>query len=241
MPSAAPVRIHLVMGGRSYSRSYGSHPEQVADLVLPAGDGPFPVVVLVHGGFWRARYRRDLMADLADDLAARGMAAWNVEYRRLDAGGGWPATVDDVLAAIDHLAELQIGDDVTVVGHSAGGHLALLAGAEGRASRVVGQAAVSDVAEGVRLGLGDGVVERFAGGAPLDRASPIERAPLDVPVLLVHGTDDEDVPVSMSEAFAAKGGDVTLSVREGEGHFEHIDPGSQAGGEVVSWLEAAAS
>ena len=227
------------MGRRSYSRRYGSHPEQVADLVLPEGPGPFRVVVLVHGGFWRARYRRDLMADLADDLAARGLAAWNIEYRRLDADGGWPAAADDVLAAIDHLAalpEVEVGAGIAVVGHSAGGHLALLAGAEGRAGRVVGQAAVSDLEEGIRLGLGDGVVARFADGAPLDVASPIRRAPLDVPVLLIHGTDDDTVPASMSEAFAAKGGDVTLSVRPGEGHFEHIDPQSGAWKEAAAWL-----
>ena len=228
------------MGRRSYSRRYGPHAEQVADLVLPAGDGPFPVVTLIHGGFWRARYRRDLMAPLADDLAARGLAAWNVEYRRLDAGGGWPESAQDVLAALDHLGDmdepLDLDGGVAVVGHSAGGHLALLAGAERRAARVVGQAAVSDLEEGRRLGLGAGVVDRFADGAPLDEASPIRRAPLGVPVLLVHGAEDDVVPASMSEAFAARGGDVALSIRPGEGHFEHIDPRSAAWEEVVRWL-----
>ena len=73
-----------------------------------------------------------------------------------------------------------------------------------------------------------GVVDDFAGGA-LDEASPIERAPLGVPVLLVHGTEDEDVPASLSERFAARGGDVTLSLREGEGHMEHIDPRAAPG------------
>jgi acetyl esterase/lipase len=228
------------MGRRSYSRRYGSHREQVADLLLPEGAGPFRVVVLVHGGFWRARYGRDLMAALADDLAARGLAAWNVEYRRLDAGGGWPQSAEDVLAAIDHLrgldAPLALDEGAAVVGHSAGGHLALIAGAEGRASRVVAQAAVSDLEEAVRLRLGDGAVERFCDGAALDAASPIRRAPLPVPVLLVHGAQDDTVPAAMSEAFAARGGDVTLRVRRGEGHYEHIDPRSGAWAEVVAWL-----
>ena len=219
------------MGRRSYLRRYGTHPEQVAELSLPEGPGPFPVVALVHGGFWRNRYRRDLMEGLVDDLVARGRAAYNVEYRRLDAGGGWPQSARDVVAAIDDL-----GEPVDVVGHSAGGHLALIAAAEGRAERVVGQAAVTDLAEGARLRLGDGVVGRFADGADLDEASPIRRAPLPVPVLLVHGADDDTVPASMSEAFAARGGDVTLSVRAGEGHFEHIDPASGAWAEVVTWL-----
>jgi acetyl esterase/lipase len=221
------------MEGRSYLRRYGSHPEQVAELRLPGGPGPHRVVALIHGGFWRNRYRRDLMDGLAADLVARGRAAYNVEYRRLDAGGGWPQSAQDVIAAIDDL-----GEEVDVVGHSAGGHLALIAAAEGRARRVVGQAAVSDLEEGIRLRLGDGVVERFAAGADLDAASPIRRAPLSVPVLLVHGTEDDDVPASMSEAFAARGGDVTLSLRAGEGHYEHIDPASAAWAEAVRFLEA---
>jgi acetyl esterase/lipase len=226
------------MGRRSYLREYGTHPEQVAELTLPDGPGPFPVVALVHGGFWRARYRRNLMDALADDLVTRGLAAYNVEYRRLDAGGGWPESAQDVLAAIDALREVEEvrGDAVDVVGHSAGGHLALIAGAEGRAKRVVGQAAVADVEAGIAQDLGDGVVKRFADGADLDEVSPIRRAPLDVPVLLVHGADDDTVPPSHSEAFASKGGDVALRVRAGEGHFEHVDPASGAWEEVATWL-----
>ncbi|HEV2062512.1 MAG TPA: alpha/beta fold hydrolase [Solirubrobacteraceae bacterium] len=219
------------MPRRSYLRRYGSHAEQVAELTLPEGDGPFRVVALIHGGFWRARYRRDLMDALADDLVARGLAAYNVEYRRLDAGGGWPESAQDVLAAIDDL-----GEQVDVVGHSAGGHLALIAGAEGRARRVVGQAPVADVAAAIEQGLGDGVVARFAGDAPIEEVSPVERAPLAVPVLLVHGEHDDTVPPSQSEALAARGGDVTLSVRPGEGHYEHIDPHSGAWREVAAFL-----
>ena len=171
------------------------------------------------------------MDALVDDLVARGLAAYNVEYRRLDAGGGWPESAQDVVAAIDHL-----GEQVDVVGHSAGGHLALIAGAEGRAKRVVGQAAVADVEAGIADNLGDGVVKRFADGADLDEVSPVRRAPLDVPVLLVHGAEDDTVPPSQSEAFAARGGDVRLSVRAGEGHFEHIDPRSGAWEEVATFL-----
>jgi acetyl esterase/lipase len=226
------------MGRRSYLRRYGTHPEQVADLHLPDGDGPFAVVALIHGGFWRARYRRNLMDGLVEDLVARGLAAYNVEYRRLDAGGGWPEAGEDVVAALDALrAEGEVlGDEVDVVGHSAGGHLALIAGAEGRARRVVGQAPVADVKLGIEQDLGDGVVGRFAGDAAMSDVSPVERAPLDVPVLLVHGERDDTVPPSQSEAFAARGGDVTLRVREGEGHFEHIDPSSGAWKEVATFL-----
>jgi acetyl esterase/lipase len=219
------------MGRRSYLRRYGTHPEQVAELTLPDGDGPFRVVALIHGGFWRARYRRNLMDALADDLVARGLAAYNVEYRRLDAGGGWPESAHDVVAAIDDL-----GERVDMVGHSAGGHLALIAAAEGRARRVVGQAPVADVEAAIEHGLGDGVVARFADGAEMDEVSPLRRAPLDVPVLLVHGADDDTVPPSQSEAFAARGGEVVLKLRAGEGHFEHIDAGSKAWEEVAAFL-----
>jgi acetyl esterase/lipase len=241
--------MQAAMPRRSYSYAYGPHPEQVADLHLPAivegpgpapnfveGPGPAPkVVVLIHGGFWRARYGKELMTPLAEDLAERGMAAWNVEFRRLDKDGGWPATAEDVAASIDFLRDELGHEPIAAVGHSAGGHLALLMA--DRVPRIVGQAAVSDLVEGSRLGLGGGVVDDFAGGA-LREASPIERAPLGVPVLLVHGTEDEDDTATLYERFAACGGDVTLSLREGERHMEHIDPTSGAWQEVVAWLTA---
>jgi len=229
------------MARRSYLHRYGTHPEQVADLTVPAGadpDGPLRPVVLLHGGFWRERFRRDLMAPLAADLARRGVASWNVEYRRLDCGGGWPETVEDVRAAVDHLRDGLGHAPRAAVGHSAGGHLALLLG--DRVPAIVAQAAVTDVEEAMRRRLGDGgdVAERFARGGPLAELSPIRQAPLPVPVLLVHGTADDSVPPDFSERFAARGGDVTLSLRPGEGHFEHIDPASGAWAEAVAWVEA---
>ena len=183
--------------------------------------------MLLHGGFWRERYRRDLMAPLAEDLVARGLGAYNVEYRRLDCGGGLPETVDDVRAAIAHL-RAEGHDPIGAIGHSAGGHLALISGLDA----IVGQAAVSDLREGVRLNLGDGVVERFAGADPPAEHDPIRNAPLDAQVLLIHGADDDTVPASMSAGFP--GADVRI--RPGEGHFEHIDPRSGAWKEAVEWI-----
>ena len=217
---------------------YGPHAEQVADLHLPEGGETPGVVVLLHGGVWRKRYDRSLMRPLAEDLVARGLGAWNVEYRRLHSGGGWPVTAEDVGAAIDHLITVLGHAPLAAVGHSAGGHLALLQA--DRVPRIVAQAAVTDLEEASRLGLGDGVVDRFAGGA-LAAASPIARAPLPVPVLLVHGTEDDTVPASLSERFAARGGDVTLSLRHGEGHMEHIDPRSAAWDEAVAWVTSGAT
>ena len=112
------------------SHPYGSDPSQLGELFLPSGTGPFGVVVVVHGGYWKAQYDRSLMTDLCLDLAAHGLAAWNLEYRRIGSGGGWPATLLDVAAGVDLLADLEAPLDlsrVVAVGHSAGGQLALWA------------------------------------------------------------------------------------------------------------------
>jgi dipeptidyl aminopeptidase/acylaminoacyl peptidase len=207
--------------------------------------------VLIHGGCWRPRYDRHLMDALAADLAARGWSAWNVEYRRvgLRAGGGWPETGADVAAAIDHLAELDTPLDlarVAAVGHSAGGHLALWAAGRDDArvplAAVVGQAAISDLEAASTQGVCGGMVEQLVGGSPKrmpDRyraASPARRLPLRVPALLVHGDRDDTVPVQMSRDFAAAAG-CDLAELAGDGHYEHLEPGSRAWATVVEWLE----
>jgi len=191
------------------------------------------------------------MDDLAADLAARGWAAWNVEYRRvgLGGGGGWPETGADVAAAIDHLAELDAPLDlgrVAAVGHSAGGHLALWAAGRSDArvplTAAVGQAAISDLDRAAAAGVCGGMVERLLGGTPArvpDRyreASPARRLPLQIPALLVHGGRDDAVPVEMSRRFAAEAG-CDLVVLEADGHFEHLEPGSRAWATVIEWLE----
>src|ERR1700677_1310495 len=118
-------------GGMCTSRMkvfrYGAEPEQFGELWLPAAPATGTVVV-VHGGFWRARYDLSLGRPLAADLAARGYAAWNLEYRRSGGGGGWPTTFEDVAAGIDLLAALPVETSrVVAVGHSAGGHLGVWA------------------------------------------------------------------------------------------------------------------
>jgi acetyl esterase/lipase len=238
--------------------SYGPGRQHVMDLRLPDGPGPHPVALVVHGGFWRARYRRDLMDALCDDLAGRGWASANVEYRRVGrlrgGGGGVPQTLEDVAAALDHLASVTAPLDlsrVVSVGHSAGGHLALWAaaprpGARVRCAGAVGQAAVSDLERAAELGLGAGIVRRFCGGGPEQvperyrQASPAALLPLGIPQLLVHGERDDVVPASLSRGYAAAaraGGDeVALVLRPEDGHFEHIDPASGAWEAVTTWL-----
>jgi acetyl esterase/lipase len=223
------------------------------------------VAVLVHGGFWRARYRLRLEDGLVADLAARGWAVWNLEYRRLGlrSRGGWPATFEDVAAGIDHLGKLDEPLDlarVVGIGHSAGGHLALWAaarrglpaGAPGaepsvRLAGAVAQAGVVDLREAARLGLSRRAAERLLEGPPMkwpgryDLASPLERLPLGLPQLLVHGDADEVVPIGLSRSYAdraAYGGDPCELVElPGCGHMEHLDPESGAWAAVLDWLE----
>jgi acetyl esterase/lipase len=216
---------------------YGEHPSQVAELFEPAGE-PRGAAVLIHGGFWRAAYDRHLMDELCRDLAARAWAAWNLEYRRLGNGGGWPETFDDVEAGIG-----AIGASNTLllaIGHSAGGHLALWAAARRLVTHAVAQAGVVDLAEAARLGLSGGVVDELVPPELYDRASPGAMLPLGVPQLLVHGEEDDTVPVAMSRAYhaaaVAAGDDVSLVTLPGVGHFEHLDPASDAWRAVVEWL-----
>jgi acetyl esterase/lipase len=222
--------------------------------------------VVLHGGFWRARYSRKLMRPLCRDLAGRGWIAWNVEYRRLGrvSGGGWPTTFADVAAAIDHLAEIRTDarldlGRVVAIGHSAGGHLAVWAaartglpeGAPGTAPRVpvtaaVAQAGVVDLRLAWELRLSEGVVGDLLGGGPEEYgaryalASPAERVPLGVPVLLTHGLRDEIVPPSVTASYAetarAAGDEVEIVELAGEDHFGHIDPANPLWAAVVQWL-----
>jgi acetyl esterase/lipase len=225
--------------------AYGAHESQWGELYLPRGAGKVPVVVVVHGGFWRQRYAADLGTKLAQDLAATPpfVAAWNIEYRRVGGGGGFPATLEDVAAAVDALAgpvQQAAGGRldltrVAAVGHSAGGHLVgwlasrhrLPAGAPGASPRVrlkgaVPQAGVLDLVDGVAQGLGAGAVEAFMGGKPdtlakeYALASPIALLPAGVPVICVHGDADDTVPIRQSERYvvaARAAGDPARLVR----------------------------
>jgi dipeptidyl aminopeptidase/acylaminoacyl peptidase len=239
---------------------YGRARGQFGELFLPHGDAPFPVAVVLHGGFWKAQYGRKQTHRICADLAARGWAAWNVEYRRLGrlSGGGYPATIDDVAAAVDHLADIPAHaagaldrERVVAIGHSAGGHLAAWLATRKRprvpVRGVVAQAGVVDLLMASELRLSNGIVHRLLGGTPSEvperytRASPAEHLPLGVPVLLTHGGRDDIVPAEMSERFAtaarAAGDDVRLVVAPDSGHFGQLDPGHALWRAVTEWLD----
>ena len=236
------------MGAR---HPYGEHPSRFVELAGPSGA---PLVVLLHGGWWRARHGLGLMAPLADDLVARGRRVANVEFRRIDGdrdrvgdgdGGGWPTTFEDVLAALDLLAGLGEGRP-TLVGHSAGGHLALLAARQRDVAGVAALAPITDLVACAREGLGEDATPAFVGGWPHERpedyraASPITNVPIGVPVLVVQGDSDERVPAAQTGRFVAAaraaGDAVELVTVEGGDHFVVIDPGAPVWGRVVAWM-----
>jgi acetyl esterase/lipase len=247
--------------------AYGGDPSQFGEYTAPTGTGVAKgLVVIVHGGYWRSQFGLDLGRPLAAALVSAGWAAWNIEYRRIGDGGGWTSTFDDVAMAMDHVSQFASAripaDKIFALGHSAGGQLAawlaarpgLPAGAPGagptvRLAGVVSQAGVLDLASAVRLG--DGAVVDLLGGTPRtvpDRyaiASPVQRVPLRVPVICVHGTSDEVVPISQSEAFvqrAKAAGDKAELVRvDGADHGSLIDvrtPGGKASIAALNRLAA---
>jgi acetyl esterase/lipase len=265
MSRARWIQHYLFTRGRCFR--YGADRSQAGDLHLPAGTGPHPVIVLIHGGSWHKRYGRAVMRALAADLVMRGWAVWNIEYRRIGNGGGWPETFADVAAAIDHLDGLHPALDlgrVNVLGHSAGGQLALWAagrtklptGAPGAIAgrprvpiaRAISLAGVCDLAGAYKQWHG-GAVRALMGGSPdrlpdrYDVADPLRRVPLAMPVLLVHGVLDETVSVDLSRNYAraagAAGGEVELLEIEGEAgrHRAFVDPRGAGWAPVAARLE----
>ncbi|WP_031509942.1 alpha/beta hydrolase family protein [Streptomyces megasporus] len=216
----------------SVSERYGPHPSQVIDLYGPEDA---PLVAVLHGGFWREVYDRAHLSPLAAALAdGHGARVALVEYRRVGGGGGWPHTAADVEHALAHLAGL--GEVRALVGHSAGGHLALWAAARGAVTgTVVAVAPVADLARAHELGLSKGAVAELLGGAErveslLPEADPMRLPPPDpeaVDVVLLHGTEDADVPVELSRRYAAARG-ARLVELPGTGHYAPVTPGTAA-------------
>lgn len=233
--------------------SYGEARAQFGHLYLPDNDSR-GTVVLVHGGAWAPDKDLSLVTPVAKDLKSQGYTVWSVEYRRLgEEGGGWPGTFEDVGAAIDFLPTLaedeeQVDPDhVVVVGHSAGGTLALWSGSQGDAAvtplGIVSLAGFTDLAACVEEDLLTGACSRVMGGTPdqvpdhYAEASPIELLPLGIRQSLVHGEEDDIVPVRQSEDYVvaaqAAGDAASFHGVPAAGHFQLIDVGHPAYHEVV--------
>lgn len=225
---------------------YADHPEALIDVFLPASLGrpvsPNPLVVLLHGGFWRAEFDRVHLRPLANALKARGQVVATPEYRRVGAGGDWPTTGYDVeaaLAALPRLLTAATGGwvDVTtpyvLAGHSAGGHLALWAGLRagaGQIDSIVALAPVSDLRYAATARMGDGAVIDLMGGAPdqfpdhYAEADSLALLPADVPVTIIQGTADKQVAVQMNRRVADAAPSIRYVELSGVGHFALIDP-----------------
>ena len=224
---------------------YGEHPDQTIELRLPAVEARGLALVL-HGGFWRARFTSRTMVALSVALAEEGWATANVEYRRLGPGA-WRPMLDDVLGARRALSRF---DRVVALGHSAGGHLALWLAAEGAVDAVVALGGVCDLVTAAGARLGNAAVQELLGGEPAELADayavadPAGRLPLGVPQRLVHGAADDDVPIGHVEAYAARAraaGDDCRVVALEAGHFEVIDPRTAAWAAVAETARSLAS
>ncbi len=206
--------------------AYGPEPLQFGDLRVFAAESPFPLALVLHGGYWQAVYNLIHMGHMCRALAAAGIANWNVEYRSVGVpGGAWPAARDDLELALAYLDRLPVEHDrVVLVGHSAGGQLALWAAKHARLP-VVALAPVSDVADSIARRGPDSAPARYMAPEHFADGSPIELLPLGVPQIVIHGTDDDSVPYEMSERYVeAAAGEAELVTLPGTGHFELIDP-----------------
>lgn len=249
----------------SMALQYGPGASNVGDLYLPRRPAP-PVVALLHGGFWRMPYGRDQMSPIAEDLCDRGFAVWNIEYRRVgEAGVGWSEIASDVRVALSFLRECSDRErpldlrQVAVVGHSAGGQLALACTSSRmeldhrvatplriRPAAVVGLAAITDLHAAFETNLGNGATRALLGGAPSDHpgryadASPIRLLPHGSSQLLLHGAQDEAVPIAQTRAYmqaARATGDRVSGVElPDSGHMDFLDPRSSAHRTLCAWL-----
>ena len=239
---------------------YGPDPSQYGDLHLPGGARRPGTVVLIHGGWWGPKYGADNLDVAATDLAERGWVTWNIEYRRLELGGGYPATLEDAAAAIDFLATLSDVDTerVVAIGHSAGGHLAVwAAGRGGLAAGAPGVGPTVEIAGAISLAgvldlraaalgkIGNGAALHLMDGGPDERpdryaiADPLSQVPVPAIVRCIHSRGDDRVPFTQSETYvqaaAATGQDAHLLEVDGD-HFSIADRASPAWPTVIEAL-----
>jgi len=223
--------------------SYGTDPNQFVDLRLPKGRGPHPLAINIHGGFWRAKYDLGYAGHMCAALTAKGIATANLEYRRVgNPGGGWPGTFADIRTACQVLLQSarQYQFDpgrVIVMGHSAGGQLALCLAAHEPVKAVISLAGVVDLQRAYTLHLSNDAVVEFLGGTPAEVGDHYREAdPMKIAVKawqwLVHGAADDTVPPAFSRDYVTAKQKVKEDARlveiAGAGHFDVVDPRSGA-------------
>lgn len=241
-----------------YRLSYGTDPNQFGELRVPPGVGPNPVAILIHGGCFKAEYGtlHDL-SPMADALKVSGIATWNIEYRRLaQTGSGWPGTYLDMATGVDYLRSIAAQNHldltrVIVVGHSAGGHLAMWVAARTRLPKtsllyvsdplpvrgVVDLAGTPDLEALIpaeQRSCGGPVIEQLLGGKPSEvpdryaEASASKMLPIGLPQTLLWGRRDDNVPISIAEKYTAMavafGDSARLVTFPQAGHFEIANP-----------------
>ncbi|WBQ06997.1 alpha/beta hydrolase family protein [Kribbella sp. CA-293567] len=203
---------------------YGRYPEQMVDVWHAESDRP--AIVFLHGGFWRPEYDRMHARPLGEALAGEGWPVASIDYRREP--GQPDSTTGDVRDALDKLPDLMdLGAGFVLVGHSAGGQLALWAASTFNPLRlrgVVALAPVADLLMADQLGLDQTAVQDFIGGGVRNDLDPTHLPAPIMPVSIVHGTADARVPLAVSESYAAAHPTARLVPVEGAGHFELIDP-----------------
>lgn len=212
------IRHHINRAALPYETiRYGPHDDNVGDLRRGGGD----LVVIAHGGLWRQEYERDSTESLAVDLALRGFDTWNLEYRRLGGGGGWPGSAHDVLTALEHVPRLGLGSPrVTLLGHSAGSHLLMWAAARS-STPVAVHLALAPLLD-LPAAIASGDVGADEARRLIENGAPTVMTPGGVPTVIVHGEGDEIVPVARTVAYAAAHG---LDHHEtATDHFSLLDP-----------------
>ena len=246
-----PTSLHSKQARGPLRLAYDTGDYQFGELHLPATPGPYAVGILIHGGYWRARFGLDLMHGLAQNLASRGIAAWNIEYRRVgNPGGGWPGTFLDVARATDYIREIAASytldlNNVVPIGHSAGGHLAFWLAARSNSlphspihtskqplslAGAISLAGVLDLHLAYQLHLSNDAVVELLGADPTHAperyaaSSPAALLPLGLPQVLIHGTADTNVPIQVSQRYAtlARAAGDTLSYFEPQ-DVDHFD------------------
>lgn len=243
-----------------YLVPYGEEDLQIGELRTPlTTKDTFPLVIFIHGGCWLSDYNLDHVSTVCADLVKEGYAVWTPEYRRVgNEGGGYPNTFKDIQAGVDFartLADIYPLDleKVVIMGHSAGGHLALWLATQQNLAKnsrlynanplpikgVISLAGITDLKAYDAIGNDcSTAVAKLMGGTAekMDsryyKGSPIHLLPADVPLRLIHGAKDAIVPIGQSETFAkkaaAKGVDVKVLTIEEGGHFDMVSPYSEA-------------